>query len=564
MASAQVLSNSARKEHLEAGKRRLEEFRKKKAADRAKKAASASQPHAADSTVYEIQALNNVQTHLPHSGDAVTSGGVGDVATGPSGLVTDNAERSYGFSHGNELKPTTYVNANPFSMNNYSAFLRSLPQTQVKDQENKRDDAGSVKRANPYDWQQAEIGGDVGHIGGGRYIDGILSDNFEADYKHISRDYTKSYNNHSYLGAEGAQSNENNGFPEVSIFLDSHPHDLSENVHHKRTGSILFPNKFDSVQPDAHLRAPESEPSIHGNMDLHLSDCVISGVVERKLNYSDPLPKSLSEPVQASEKLSSAFHSDVRDSSSHSSPQLAATETHPRRSRPSFLDSLNIGVSRSEQHNYDSLEVPSMEVGATPGYQKSFPETVTLQPFSRWEAPNRSGSFPGNAFGGQNIYENNIERKFELHSQKQNEDFAALEQHIEDLTQERFSLQRALDASKALAESLAAENSSLTESYNQQASVVNQLKLEMEKLQVEINAQLGELESMRLHYTNAHLECSAADERAKLLASEVISLEEKALRLRSSELKLEKELERSNNELTSCKKIHVLGNVLKV
>ena len=41
-------------------------------------------------------------------------------------------------------------------------------------------------------------------------------------------------------------------------------------------------------------------------------------------------------------------------------------------------------------------------------------------------------------------------------------------QHIEDLTQEKFSLQRALEASRALAESLAAENSSMTDSYNQQ------------------------------------------------------------------------------------------------
>ena len=45
-----------------------------------------------------------------------------------------------------------------------------------------------------------------------------------------------------------------------------------------------------------------------------------------------------------------------------------------------------------------------------------------------------------------------------------------LMQHIEDLTQEKFSLQRALEASRALAESLAAENSSLTDSYNQQVS----------------------------------------------------------------------------------------------
>lgn len=46
--------------------------------------------------------------------------------------------------------------------------------------------------------------------------------------------------------------------------------------------------------------------------------------------------------------------------------------------------------------------------------------------------------------------------------------FAYSMQHIEDLTQEKFSLQRALEASRALAESLAADNSSLTDSYNQQ------------------------------------------------------------------------------------------------
>lgn len=46
--------------------------------------------------------------------------------------------------------------------------------------------------------------------------------------------------------------------------------------------------------------------------------------------------------------------------------------------------------------------------------------------------------------------------------------YAYFPQHIEDLTQEKFSLQRALEASRTLAESLAAENSTLTDSYNQQ------------------------------------------------------------------------------------------------
>ncbi|KAK8271205.1 hypothetical protein V6Z11_D11G246300 [Gossypium hirsutum] len=38
---------------------------------------------------------------------------------------------------------------------------------------------------------------------------------------------------------------------------------------------------------------------------------------------------------------------------------------------------------------------------------------------------------------------------------------------------------------------------------------------------------LAELESFKMEYANARLECNAADERANILASEVIGLEEK-------------------------------------
>ncbi|XP_076955930.1 protein BLISTER-like [Bidens hawaiensis] len=129
-----------------------------------------------------------------------------------------------------------------------------------------------------------------------------------------------------------------------------------------------------------------------------------------------------------------------------------------------------------------------------------------------------------------------------------------VENHIEDLTQEKFSLQRALEASRVLAESLATVNSALTDSYNQQGGAVNQLKTDMERLQDEINAQLVELDAVRTEYRNAQLECSAADEWAKLLASEVIGLEEKVLRLWSNELKLERQLENSEVEMSSQKR----------
>jgi len=55
------------------------------------------------------------------------------------------------------------------------------------------------------------------------------------------------------------------------------------------------------------------------------------------------------------------------------------------------------------------------------------------------------------------------------------------------------------------------------------------LTSDMERLQEEIQAQLLALESVRTEYANAQLECSAADERAKILAAEVILLEDKVI-----------------------------------
>ncbi|KAK1414175.1 hypothetical protein QVD17_29916 [Tagetes erecta] len=206
------------------------------------------------------------------------------------------------------------------------------------------------------------------------------------------------------------------------------------------------------------------------------------------------------------------------------SPGLAG-----RRSRPSFLDLIN--VSKNAETDKDN-----------PFSSKVHPVDAHVS------SDSHSSIFR------HGINEFDMEKKNNFDSTKQNEDFAALEQHIEDLTQEKFSLQRALEASRALAESLATENSALTDSYNQQGGVVNQLKADIESLQHEINAQLVELEAMRVEYGNAQLECSAADERAKLLASEVIGLEEKALRLRSNELKLERQLENMEAEMSSLKR----------
>ncbi|KAJ6321522.1 hypothetical protein OIU77_011568 [Salix suchowensis] len=317
-----------------------------------------------------------------------------------------------------------------------------------------------------------------------------------------------------------------------------------------------------------------SESSLNGFQSKEdnttLKDSV---VINDGTHFPTSLPSSTSfeqhtfKPGYGSTLATADFKSDAKISPNHVPQYLVSSESNNRRSHPSFLDSLNTSRSSSQssfQHSepeksfiINTSKSNGIDALGSSAFQKLPVEIETARHFSEstpssFDHATQYSFFPTN--GVINANENSMERNHEFYLPKQNGDFSALEQHIEDLTQEKFSLQRALEASRALAESLAAENSSLTDSYNQQRGVVNQLKSDMEQLQEEIKAHLVELESAKIACANAQLECNAADERAKLLASEVIGLEEKALRLRSSELKLERQLESSHTEITSYKK----------
>ncbi|XWS35060.1 hypothetical protein CRYUN_Cryun21dG0093700 [Craigia yunnanensis] len=315
----------------------------------------------------------------------------------------------------------------------------------------------------------------------------------------------------------------------------------------------------------------EGGQNLQGNVEYRKP--MISDLGERKFSSSySGFPSVHGPPIQKSG--SSEFSFDARSTTSHMPLHSVTNDTSSRKSRSSFLDSLNVSRASSGslfKHNQPakdafashSSQFNSINAIGSPPFEKPLTESETMETFSKLRSPDfpSASEYPGHfsvpaSNNGDllSLNENILEKKHEFYSNKQNEDFAALEQHIEDLTQEKFSLQRALEASRTLAESLAAENSSLTDSYNQQRSVVNQLKHEMEKLQEEIKAQLAELDSFKMEYVNARLECNAADERANILASEVIGLEEKALRLRSNELKLERQLENSQAEISSFKK----------
>ncbi|XVF38107.1 hypothetical protein REPUB_Repub20aG0069900 [Reevesia pubescens] len=545
MASAQVLPSLRKQEHLEAGKRRLEEFRKKKAAERAKKAASTTQTHASEVTFNNKHQLETEHVRVTDSDGAGTSDG-----PDPSSVKIIQNNKTVEVSPENQQVYLNNMHAVPSFLANDYNLSSTEEQMQAKSQENENYGAS---------WKDVPLFNDSLQI------------------KHMTNDFQE------------PNSKEDDGALKVSAVVNAIPSEdfvtkiSPQNPLQSKAseGSLLGSNHVlssfyeDSAQSTSSTRRSVLEvgPNLQGNAEFR--EPMISELGERKFSSSSSAFSSVHGPlIQTSG--SSEFNFDTRSSSSHM-PLHSVTTDSSRRSGPSFLDSLNVSRASAGslfQHNQPTkdafashnLQFNSINaIGSSP-FEKPSTESENIETFSKLgslDFPSASeypGHFSAPASNNGDLLRLNVanenisEKKHDFYSTKQNEDFAALEQHIEDLTQEKFSLQRALEASRTLAESLAAENSSLTDSYNQQRSVVNQLKSDMEKLQEEIKARLAELESFKVEYTNAQLECNAADECANILASEVIGLEEKALRLRSNELKLERQLESSRAEISSFKK----------
>ncbi|XP_060181808.1 protein BLISTER isoform X4 [Lycium barbarum] len=502
MASAQVLK---KQEHLQAGKKKLEEFRKKKAAERAKKATSNKQQLGSDGGI-ENQPSGNEHTRIKDSSGAGTSDAVGRSALEPSEIHAKHDFTKPDLTQKSDLifPSDASAGATP-SLYKYNYDAVSM----------------SAVKANNYDFSSSISA--LSHL----EDKGSKSD----ENLKVSETVSDTYDNTEKRKSDGA--------------LESVPVGSATN----HSTAIFPPSSLNNDRTSSHFTYDDRVKSI--SEENHAKDLSVTNDGSNNFVVPDKGYSQLSSSGVHSTKTSSwasdikydGFSFDAKSSSRYSQMSPPTDGTTGRRS-PSFLDSINISkvsaasppsIGSITSDTYDSMVYPRDTLGLS-----------------------NSSKFSGN---GLDLYKHavekdmgNMDNRQPFYSQKQNEDFAALEQHIEDLTQEKFSLQRALEASRTLAESLAAENSALTDSYNQQGSFVGQLKAEMEKLQEEIKAHLGELEAVKMEYTNVQLECNAADERGKLLASEVIGLEEKALRLRSNELKLEKELEKSQAEMSYFKK----------
>lgn len=138
---------------------------------------------------------------------------------------------------------------------------------------------------------------------------------------------------------------------------------------------------------------------------------------------------------------------------------------------------------------------------------------------------------------------------------KQREEFSGLEQHIQDLTEEKFGLQRELAKARAMTENFVTEHYALVENFNNQGQLVNQLKQDIEGLEVRMKEREAFATATLSERDIALQECEAAREQSQLMAGEVIVLENRIRTLRSRELKMEKDVCNLSSEVESCKKL---------
>ncbi|MBA0879787.1 hypothetical protein Goshw_005476 [Gossypium schwendimanii] len=434
MASAQALPSSRKQEHLEAGKRRLEEFRKKKAAEKAKKAASTSQTNVSDVSLNEKQQLETEHMRVIDSGGAATSDG-----PNLSSVKEINNNKA------TEVKSNN-MHAFPSSLaNNYNSSSTEV-HIHAKSQENEKygaswnagrlynDSLQAEHMSN--DFQEPRSKEDDGYSKVSTVLNPISSENFVSKISPQNSLQSKASEG-SLLGSSHALSS----LYEAFCFTE-------ELTQHSMFCGLIA----DSAQSTSGGRGSilEVGQSLQGTGDF--KEPMISDFGEGKFSSSSGGFPSLHVPsIQTSG--SSEFSFDARSSSSHAPLHSVANDTSSRRSRPSFLDSLNVSGASSGslfQHNEPTKEVfasqssqfnTSNTMGSSP-FERPSTEignagTYSKLGFSDFPSGNEySGYFSAPASGNGDLSklivanENILEKKHDFYSTKQNEDFAALEQVV--------------------------------------------------------------------------------------------------------------------------------------
>ncbi|XP_021312085.1 uncharacterized protein LOC8056158 isoform X2 [Sorghum bicolor] len=545
MASAQAPSSAAapsRKDHLEAGKKRLEQFRKKKAA---KKATAASTEQAKTPTP-------DVAENPPPIANTISLG-YGPVSDVEPNQASTSSVPSVVYENG----PASASRGAEFLSNGPVTVNTSVGVSNVRPQQDAVSDGGSKFYGNLSFSDLVN-----GHHENWRGDEARKRDEHSPDKDVQSTSKLSAFGNNSSLTlpstdnvpswGRNSLSSQVQDTKQSSSYSSSTLFGKSENAYTQdySTNNDIFGRLRDSSQVEQSVYASIQD---YGNA---FNSSRIADTADHDTNIGITQTSADSTPVNFERQdpfLSSGY------------------PTTYTRSRPSFLDS--IGVQRAPPTTQASYREPAKtnQLSSNLNYQSPFLQQSNQQSTGSnatdisFASESQKYSHEKGSYGSSNPpdfslpkeersiqHGNQTFQNFTTHGK--DDDFAALEQLIEDLTKEKFSLQRTVQKSQELAETLATDNSALTDKFNQQAHIISQLTSDMERLQEEIQAQLLALESVRTEYANAQLECNAADERAKVLAAEVILLEDKALRLRSSELKLEKEIEGLHSEISSYRR----------
>ncbi|PRW60943.1 Serine threonine- kinase CTR1 [Chlorella sorokiniana] len=121
--------------------------------------------------------------------------------------------------------------------------------------------------------------------------------------------------------------------------------------------------------------------------------------------------------------------------------------------------------------------------------------------------------------------------------QSRAQEFKALQQHIDELTEEKFMLQRGMEQQAKLAETLLEENEAMARRHNDQGAEVEQLQRQVRELQQMLAAQTAAVDAAHAERDAYKLSAQELQERSKALAAEVVALEEQVLQLKSSHLR---------------------------
>ena len=131
------------------------------------------------------------------------------------------------------------------------------------------------------------------------------------------------------------------------------------------------------------------------------------------------------------------------------------------------------------------------------------------------------------------------------------QEFLDLRTHIDELTEEKYALQRCLEQQTTVADRLADENESLTKRLNQVAASHEAAAREIEARQQEVLRARDAVAEAVAERDAYEMSAREATERVRSLAEEVIELEERLLKATSETLKFKSKCEEMESTISS-------------